>query len=124
LVGEKMYEIKVEATFSSAHNLRDYRGKCEHLHGHNWKIEAAFEHSELGRDGIAIDFKDAKTLLKNAIDEMDHSYLNELKYFKFRNPTSENIAKFVYDKIRKKTAGIKSVSVWENESSCATYRER
>ncbi len=116
-----MYEIKVKANFSSAHNLRNYRGKCERLHGHNWAIEAVFAYKKLDKDGMAIDFKDAKAIVKSAIEDMDHSYLNELKDFKVTNPTSENIAKSIYDKIRKNCAKIKSISVWENESSCATY---
>lgn len=118
-----MYEIKVKANFSAAHNLRNYRGKCEHLHGHNWNVEAVFAYRRLDKDGMAMDFKDAKAILKSAIEEMDHSYLNELKDFSKTNPTSENIAKLIYDKFKKVSAGIKSVSVWENENSCATYTE-
>jgi 6-pyruvoyltetrahydropterin/6-carboxytetrahydropterin synthase len=118
-----MYEIKVKANFSAAHNLRNYRGKCERLHGHNWNVEAVFAYRKLDKDGMAIDFKDAKALLKSAIEEMDHSYLNELESFKSVNPTSENTAKLIYDNIKKRSAGIKSVSVWENENSCATYME-
>jgi 6-pyruvoyltetrahydropterin/6-carboxytetrahydropterin synthase len=118
-----MYEIKVKANFSSAHNLRNYRGKCERLHGHNWNVEAVFAYGKLDKDGLAMDFKEAKAILKSAIEEMDHSYLNELESFRVTNPTSENIAKLIYDKIRKTSAGIKSISVWENENSCATYTE-
>ncbi len=116
-----MYEIKVKGNFSSAHNLRNYRGKCERLHGHNWAVEAVFSYRRLNKDGMAVDFKDAKVVLKSAIEDMDHSYLNELKSFKALNPTSENIARLIYRRIKKISAGIKSVSVWENESSCATY---
>lgn len=118
-----MYEIKIRANFSAAHNLRNYRGKCERLHGHNWAVEAAFTYEALGKDGIAIDFRIAKRLLKNIIEKFDHAYLNELKIFKKVNPTSENIAKFIHDEIKKKKKNLKSVSVWENENSCATYAE-
>ncbi|MCX5679041.1 MAG: 6-carboxytetrahydropterin synthase QueD [Candidatus Omnitrophica bacterium] len=118
-----MYEIKVKANFSSAHNLRNYRGKCEHLHGHNWNVEAIFAYGKLDKDGMAMDFKDAKAVLKRAIEDMDHSYLNELESFKTMNPTSENIAKLIYGRIKKASAGIKSISVWENGNSCATYTE-
>ena len=116
-----MYEIKVKANFSSAHNLRNYRGKCEHLHGHNWIVEAVFWYKKLDKDGMAIDFKDAKRVLKDILEEFDHSYLNDLKDFREANPTSENIAKLLYEKVKKACAQIKSISVWENESSCATY---
>ncbi len=118
-----MYEIKVKANFSSAHNLRNYRGKCEHLHGHNWIVEAVFAYKKLDSDGMAIDFKEAKAILKAVIENMDHAYLNELKDFKSKNPTSENIAKLIHDKVKKMSSAIKSISVWENESSCATYIE-
>ncbi len=118
-----MFEIKVKAAFSSAHNLRNYRGKCEHLHGHNWNVEAVFAYKSLDADGMAIDFRDAKLMLKDSIEDLDHSYLNDLGSFKKVNPTSENIAKFIYGRIRKQNGRIKSVSVWENENSCATYSE-
>lgn len=118
-----MFEIKVKATFSSAHNLRNYRGKCEHLHGHNWNVEAVFAYKSLDSDGMAVDFRDAKALLKGAIEDLDHSYLNDLASFRKINPTSENIAKFIYGRMHKQNKHLSSVSVWENENSCATYSE-
>ena len=117
-----MYEIKIQSSFSAAHNLRNYRGKCENLHGHNWKVEAIFAHESLDKDGMAVDFKDAKSLLKEVLEEFDHSYLNETSVFKKINPTSENMAKLIYDSLKKKDKHIYSVSVWENDNSCATYR--
>lgn len=119
-----MYEIKVQSNFSAAHNLRNYHGKCENLHGHNWKIETVFTYQTLGKDGMAVDFKEAKELLKKVLERFDHSYLNEMGIFKKLNPTSENMAKFIYDEIKKKNSNIASVRVWENENSCATYKER
>jgi len=116
-----MYEIKVKTTFSSAHNLRNYRGKCEHLHGHNWIVEAVFAYKSLDADGLAVDFRDVKLVLKDAVEELDHSYLNDHPYFKKANPTSENIARFIYGRVKKRNSRVKSVSVWENENSCATY---
>ena len=118
-----MYEIKVKSSFSAAHNLKNYKGKCERLHGHNWNVEAMFAYRSLGDDGIAVDFREAKRLLKNATEELDHSYLNEVKPLKKINPTSENIAKFIYDRIKKRNKNLKSVSVWENENSSAAYTE-
>ena len=117
-----MYEIKVKANFSSAHNLRNYHGKCEHLHGHNWVVEAVFVYAKLDKDGMAIDFHDAKALLRGVLEKLDHSYLNELEDFKKTNPTSENIAKIIFDTIRNSCPEIASIAVWENENSCATYR--
>ena len=118
-----MFEIKVKGNFSAAHNLREYHGKCERLHGHNWAVEAVFYYGKLGQDGMAIDFKLAKKALADAIEKLDHSCLNELDFFKKVNPTSENIAKFIYDGIKKKIKNISAVAVWENEASCATYSE-
>ena len=117
-----MYEIKIRSSFSAAHNLRNYHGKCENLHGHNWKVEAVFAYDMLDKDGLAVDFKDAKSMLKKVLEEFDHSYLNKTGAFKRVNPTSENIAKFIYDKLQDKDRHIYSVSVWENDNSCATYK--
>ena len=118
-----MYEIKVRASFSAAHNLRNYHGKCENLHGHNWNIEAAFAYKSLGKAGMAVDFKEAKRILESVLEKFDHSYLNETGAFKKLNPTSENMAKLIYDGIKKINRYVASVSVWENENSCATYRD-
>lgn len=118
-----MYEIKVKTSFSAAHNLKNYHGKCEHLHGHNWIVEAIFAYDLLDKDGMALDFRLARKMTKDAIEKLDHSYLNELKILKKMNPTSENIAKFIYDSIKKKNKNLRSVSVWENENACAIYTE-
>ena len=118
-----MYEIRIKSDFSAAHNLRNYRGKCERLHGHNWLIEAVFAYRSLDKAGMAVDFRAAKEALKAVLERLDHSYLNELKFFKKVNPTSENIAKFIYDGVKKKIQNVKSVSVRENADSCAVYIE-
>jgi len=118
-----MYEIRVKASFSAAHNLRQYRGKCERLHGHNWNIEANFAYKSLGKDGMAVDFKEAKGILHDILDELDHSYLNESRSFKKVNPTSENIARFIFGRVKEKNKNIRSVAVWENDSACAVYTE-
>lgn len=118
-----MYEIKVKMSFSAAHNLRNYRGKCEKLHGHNWAVEAVYMYKKVDKDGMAVDFKIAKKTLRGILDDLDHSYLNESEFFKKANPTSENIAKFIYDSVKKRNKNIWSVAVWENETSCAVYKE-
>lgn len=118
-----MYEIRVKTDFSAAHNLKGYHGKCERLHGHNWIVEAAFYYSSLDKNGMAVDFRIAKKALEEVIEKLDHSYLNDLKVLKKINPTSENIAKFIYDGIKSRNEHIKSVHVWENEDSCAVYSE-
>ena len=119
-----MYEIKVKAAFSSAHNLKNYHGKCERLHGHNWQVEAVFAYERLDASGMAVDFNKAKRLLSGVTEKLDHAYLNKLAALRKNNPTSENVAKFIYNSVKKKNRNLKSVSVWENENSCATYMER
>lgn len=118
-----MYEIKIKSNFSAAHNLKNYHGKCEHLHGHNWIVEAVFAYEGLDKDGLAIDFRAAKKVLKKSLEKLDHSYLNKAALLKKSNPTSENIARIIYEDMKKKNVNLKSISVWENEDSCAIYSE-
>lgn len=123
-----MYEILIKGDFSSAHNLRGYKGKCEALHGHSWKVEARFEKSTLNNIGISVDFVILKARLKDILKKLDHAYLNKLDIFKKQNPSAENIARIIYqklkDSVKEKGLILKSVSVWESESSCATYYEK
>lgn len=120
-----MYKIKVVSSFSAAHNLRNYRGKCEALHGHNYKVEVVLKGSTLGGDGLLIDFKDIKNSLKKVLSELDHKYLNEVAYFIEINPTSENLARYIYDEMKKIYFELMdSVTVWESYESAATYCEK
>jgi len=122
-----MYSIKVEAYFSSAHNLREYKGKCEELHGHNWKVEVEACSSILDKTGMVLDFKYLKIRLNKILDDLDHKYLNKIPYFKKHNPTSENLAKYIFDRFNTSLnkfnplASLKSVTVWETDKSSATY---
>ena len=122
-----MYEILIKSDFCGAHNLKGYKGKCEALHGHNWRIEARFESDSLDDTGMVVDFKVLKTKLKNVLKKLDHAYLNKLIEFKKQNPSAENIARYIYtglrNSIKQKDFFIKSVSVWESDTSCATYYE-
>src|SRR5665648_546420 len=95
-----MYNLKVQGTFSSAHNLRGYKGKCEDLHGHNWIVEVVISSAQLDDIGMVLDFKYLKKKLNVILEQMDHKYLNKLVYFKKINPTSENIAKYIYNKLK------------------------
>jgi len=121
------FEITVKTEFSSAHRLRHYKGKCEELHGHNWKVEVTFFKERLDKKGMILDFKLAKKRLNGVLKELDHKYLNNLKYFKKTNPTSENIARYIYEKLRAKGKGqrakLKKVKVYETKNSCACYYE-
>jgi 6-pyruvoyltetrahydropterin/6-carboxytetrahydropterin synthase len=122
-----MFIIKVEANFSSAHNLRGYKGKCEELHGHNWKVGLEVGSDTLDKAGMVLDFKYLKSKLNNILEKLDHKYLNKIAYFKKFNPTSENIARYFFDNLNtaltknNSAVSLKSVTVWESENSSATY---
>ncbi|HOX54017.1 MAG: 6-carboxytetrahydropterin synthase QueD [Candidatus Omnitrophica bacterium] len=120
-----MFEVRVESNFSSAHRLRGYKGKCEELHGHNWKVEAFIQSENLDKIGMVVDFHHLKNLLKSVLNKLDHKFLNDVDYFKKVNPTSENIAKYIYDQLRSKDKklGLTKVTVWESDTSYASYIE-
>ena len=118
-----MYSLKVEGSFSSAHNLRGYKGKCEELHGHNWRVMITVKSSQLDKIGMVLDFKFLKKKLNSCLDRMDHKYLNKLPCFKKLNPTSENIAEYIYKKLIAQIPLLNCVTVWENSTSCATYEK-
>jgi 6-pyruvoyltetrahydropterin/6-carboxytetrahydropterin synthase len=118
-----MYSLKVEGSFSSAHNLRGYKGKCEDLHGHNWRVELCVRSKDLDNIGMVLDFKYLKKQLSAVLEKMDHKYLNKLAYFRRINPTSENIAKYIYNELKNRIPLLKSVTVWENFTSSAKYEE-
>jgi len=138
-----MYEIKVISDFSSAHMLRGYEGKCENMHGHNWKIEVVVSSEKLDKLGMVVDFKELKHKLKIILEELDHKNLNDIEYFKKINPTSENIAKYIFDKLATNNQrpatkdqrpmtndqrlttkpGRPKVTVWESDNTSATYSE-
>jgi len=119
-----MYELIVETQFSAAHRLREYRGNCEKLHGHNWKIDVRLRSDELDRLGMVCDFREVKRLVKNMVDRLDHHYLNDVPPFTTLNPTTENIARFLFDELAKTLPeGVKAASVtaWESEGCGARY---
>lgn len=120
-----MYELMVETQFSAAHQLRGYKGKCENLHGHNWRIQFVITAEKLNDIGLAMDFHELKKITNELISTLDHSVLNEMFPFTEINPSSENIAKWMYDSIKKKlnnnNIAVASVTVWEAETASATY---
>ncbi|MBU4376929.1 MAG: 6-carboxytetrahydropterin synthase QueD [Candidatus Omnitrophica bacterium] len=118
-----MYTIEVFLNFSAAHRLRHYKGKCENIHGHNWKVGVSISSKTPNHIGIVADFRDVKKILKGVLEKLDHKDLNAIAYFKKVNPTSENLAKYIYDELKKKKLKPSSVSVWEADDSKAEYRE-
>lgn len=96
-----MFELRVESHFSAAHFLTDYHGKCENMHGHNYKVYAHIRGDYLNDGGMLMDFADIKKVLNEICDLLDHSNLNDMEVFK-QNPSAERIAKYIYDQILKK----------------------
>jgi len=121
-----MFELTVSSYFSGAHRLRNYKGKCENLHGHNWKVDVTVG-GEIDGSGMVIDFGILKEILEQVLSKLDHKYLNEIDYFKKVNPSSENAALYIFKQLEKKLKGykvkVKKVVVWENEKQCASYFE-
>ena len=122
-----MFKIKIVTNFSAAHFLRNYKGKCENLHGHNWKVEILVSRANLDSLGMVMDFGDLKKMAQAALDELDHHQLDNIEYFKQHNPSSEEIARYIFSKLKKeihaKNCQLEKIRVWETESSCATYSE-
>lgn len=118
------YEIIVESYFSAAHYLRQYKGKCENLHGHNWKVQVVIVGEDLDKTGMVLDFNQAKKDLNKTLSQLDHKHINKVAFFKVNNPTSERIAEFIfreYKKMLKAGLVLKSVTVWETPTSSARY---
>ena len=92
-----MYEVTVEREFSSGHFLRNYRGKCENPHGHNYKVRITLKGEALDASGLLLDFKDLKQVMRPVIDRLDHQMLNDLEPFTEINPSAENLARYFYD---------------------------
>ena len=118
-----MYELKVQMYFSAAHHLLNYNGKCENMHGHNWLVEAFVSGTELEKSNILVDYKVIKSNLKEVLDYLDHKDINELPEFKGISPSSEVLAKFIYEKMKERIPLMSKVSVWETSTSCANYWE-
>ncbi|MEQ1946236.1 MAG: 6-carboxytetrahydropterin synthase QueD [Bryobacteraceae bacterium] len=121
-----MFEVCVEQSFASAHALRNYKGKCENVHGHNWKVHVVIEGEELDEAGLLIDFLDVKRIMGDVIDRLDHQHLNDIPPFDVLNPSAENIAKYLYEEIQKGITAapvrVQLVKVWETDIQSATYR--
>ena len=125
-----MFEVTVEDTFAAGHYLRNYKGKCENPHGHNYRVRVTLAGRELDQAGLLLDFKDLKRVMKPVIDYLDHRMMNDLEPFTTLNPSAENLAKYFFDqtneRLKQHTNGrveIKRVPIWETDTSIATYYE-
>lgn len=120
-----MYHLKIRTHFAAAHRLVNYQGECENLHGHNWNVEVTVTARELDAAGLGIDFKILKRHTKELLGELDHKYLNDLPPFLEISPSSEQIARFLFERLAatldNDNVRVATVTVWESEYACASY---
>jgi 6-pyruvoyltetrahydropterin/6-carboxytetrahydropterin synthase len=123
-----MFEISVEQTFAAGHALRNYKGRCENVHGHNFRVQVKIDGEKLDEAGLLVDFIDVKTLMGTVIERLDHQFLNEIPPFDVKNPSAENLAEYFYQEISihlpqtVSPVSIREVTVWETDVQSATYR--
>lgn len=122
-----MYKLKILTAFAAAHNLINYQGECENLHGHNWRVEVEVMAKELDKAGLGIDFKILKSETNVLLKTLDHKYLNDLDPFSVVSPSSENIARYLYVELGKKfnndNIQVCMITVWESDFASASYYE-
>jgi len=123
-----MFRLRVQNSFSAAHSLTNYKGDCAKLHGHNWKIEIIVAKETVNNIGISIDFKEAKRILKELVDTLDHEYLNNMDEFKNMNPTAENISQYMFETLSPSfkvlEAELEKVIIWETDNNRLEYSKR
>ncbi len=127
-----MFEVSVEQTFAAGHSLREYKGKCENVHGHNYRVRVTVSGAEVNRIGLIVDFVDLKKQVRAIVERLDHQFINDLEPFTVLNPSAENLAKYFYDELTKAFSGhngtgpveISEIKIWETDTSTATYRPR
>ena len=127
-----MFEVSVEEKFAAGHALRNYKGKCENVHGHNYKVKIILRGAELDDIGLLVDFAEMKKVLRKAIGYLDHQFINDLPPFDIVNPSAENIAKYFCEEMQKGMdegmgkvpVSIHAVKVWETDTAVATYRPK
>jgi 6-pyruvoyltetrahydropterin/6-carboxytetrahydropterin synthase len=123
-----MFEVIVEETFAAGHALRGYRGKCENVHGHNYRCQVTIQGEQLDQTGLLVDFVELKRVVHSTLDRLDHQWLNDFPPFDKLNPSAENIARFIYQEVNAGLqinggARLALVRLWETDTASATYRE-
>ncbi len=124
-----MFEVTVEKTFSAGHALRGYRGKCENPHGHNYRVRLTLRGGQLDSIGLLYDFLPLKAMLNEISERLDHQFMNDIAPFDVLNPSAENLAEYFYQESERRLAlqhpenGVRvaSVTVWETDTTTATY---
>lgn len=121
-----MFEVSAEETFSAGHALRGYKGKCENVHGHNYRVRVTMAGEQLDANGLLVDFVEIKRAMRVVIEKLDHRLLNEVPPFDAVNPSAENMARYFYDEVSRELASaparVTEVKLWETETASATYR--
>ncbi|MBF0499340.1 MAG: 6-carboxytetrahydropterin synthase QueD [Candidatus Riflebacteria bacterium] len=120
-----MHYATVKVHFDAAHRLREYSGKCANLHGHRWEVAATVAVSTLDQFGMSVDFGDIKRLLREAVDRLDHAFLNEIPPFDKINPTAENIAACLFDALHDRIprGSLKKITVWESPDAWSSFEK-
>jgi 6-pyruvoyltetrahydropterin/6-carboxytetrahydropterin synthase len=123
-----MFEVTIEETFAAGHALRNYRGKCENVHGHNYRCQVTLEGAELDEIGLLVDFVELKRVVHGVLDRLDHQWLNEFPPFDVLNPSAENMARYIYQQVAeglkvREGVRIALVKLWETDTAYATYRQ-
>ena len=125
-----MFEVTIEETFAAGHALRNYKGKCENVHGHNYRCQVTLEGEQLDDIGLLVDFVELKRVVHSVLDRMDHQWLNDFPPFDKLNPSAENIAKYFFDQTNALLKGItngrvhvKDITIWETDTTTARYSE-
>jgi 6-pyruvoyltetrahydropterin/6-carboxytetrahydropterin synthase len=123
-----MFEVSVEQTFAAGHALRNYKGSCENVHGHNFRVRVTLEGERLDDTGLLVDFLDVKRSMGEIIARLDHVFLNEIPPFDVRNPSAENIAEYFHQELSRRLTEnpvpvhIREVRIWETDIQSAAYR--
>jgi len=122
-----VFEVSAQKTFAAGHALRNYHGKCENVHGHNYRVEVTVQGEALDSAGLLVDFVELKRLMNGVIDRLDHQFLNEVAPFDVLNPSAENLAKYFWDEISRDLHAptpvrVSEVKIWETDTSIAVYR--
>jgi 6-pyruvoyltetrahydropterin/6-carboxytetrahydropterin synthase len=125
-----MFEVTVEQTFAAGHALREYKGKCENVHGHNYRVQITVEGERLNRIGLLVDFVELKRVVREVVAILDHQFINDLEPFTVINPSAENMAKYFYDEVSQRMGAadaeaptrISQIKIWETDTSIAVYR--
>jgi 6-pyruvoyltetrahydropterin/6-carboxytetrahydropterin synthase len=123
-----MFEVSVEYSFAAGHALRGYKGKCENVHGHNYKVQLVVAGEQLDATGMLMDFVEIRKNIKELVERLDHRFLNDVPPFDVLNPSAENIAKYFSDElephVRNRGLQVHAVTIWETDTTAATYRPK